>query len=153
MTQINVEHKFLIKGPINVNMVSDLIVKHQTKHELGTHSLFLGQVRADEIILKEDTEKGSRVKSIVYSAYEEMAEKEIFNIKEDTIKKYSLNCLHIYHSIGEVKTGEISLLVMASSSHRENCFDSLRYVVNEIKNKVPIWKKEIFEDGSHRWIE
>jgi molybdopterin synthase catalytic subunit len=144
-------HKSLVKGPISSNMISELITRHQAEHELGAHSLFLGQVREDDLVSngKIGTNK---VKSIMYSAYEEMAEKEIINIREETKNKYRLSCLHIYHSIGEVKTGEISLLVMVSSPHRKNCLDSLKYVVDKIKKNVPIWKKEIFEDGGHRWI-
>jgi molybdopterin synthase catalytic subunit len=57
------------------------------------------------------------------------------------------------HSIGEVKCGEISVLVLVSFAHREKCFESLKFIVNEIKTKVPIWKKEIYDDGSYRWIE
>lgn len=140
------KHSLLVKGPISPKKVAELISEHQTKTDLGAHSLFLGQVRADE-------KNESKVVYIEYSAYDEMAEKEISNIKEDAIKKFELTCVHINHSLGNVKAGELSLLVMVSAPHRENCLESLKFIVSEIKKRVPIWKKEKFEDGSYRWVE
>ncbi len=82
-----------------------------------------------------------------------MAEKEIAIIREETFGKYDMSCLHIYHSLGEVKVGEVSLFVMVSTAHRQDTFSALEFIVEQIKHKVPIWKKELFEDGTHRWIE
>jgi len=135
-----------VNSPISSKIIDRLVSDNQSNPGLGAQSIFLGQVRAD----KNDK---SRVRSIQYSAYVEMAEKEIEKIKETVIKKFDLSNINIFHSIGEVKTGEISVLVLVSSAHREECFESLKFIVNEIKTKVPIWKKEIYEDGSYRWIE
>jgi len=146
------KQNFLINGPISPEMIKELISDFQSKTDLGAHSIFLGQVRAD----KKDNIKSqhiSRVSSIYYYAYEEMAEKEIEIIKEDAFKKFGLSYIYINHSIGKVKCGEISFLVIVSSAHREKCYESLKCIVNEIKNKVPIWKKELYEDGSYTWRE
>lgn len=137
--------KNLIDGPITTEKMADLVAKHQVKTDIGAHSLFMGQVRADS-----DGDK--QVVAIDYSAYEEMAEKVIAEIREEAFEKFTLRCLHIYHSIGEVKVGEMSLLVMVSSAHRKPVFPSLEWIVEQVKHRVPIWKKEIFDDGSHRWI-
>lgn len=142
----NTKYKYFIKGPIASEMISELVKDNQSNHESGAQSIFLGQVRADKI-------NNSRVLSIDYSAYTEMAEKEIETIKENAFHKYGLSNVKILHSIGEVKSGEISVLVLVSSAHSEECFDSLKYIIREIKTKVPIWKKEICSDGSHRWPE
>ena len=77
----------------------------------------------------------------------------IEKIKDDASKKFGLSNIVILHSSGEVKCGEISVLVLVSSAHRGECFESLEFIVNEIKSKVPIWKKEIYNDGSSRWVE
>ena len=59
--------------------------------------------------------------------------------------------MHIYHSLGEVKTGEICLFVFVSSPRRKEVFKALKYVVEKIKSEVPVFGKEIFEDASHQW--
>jgi len=146
MNSNNKTYKYFVNSPISSKIIDRLVSDNQSNLGLGAQSIFLGQVRAD----KNDK---SRVRSIQYSAYVEMAEKEIEKIKETVIKKFDLSNINIFHSIGEVKTGEISVLVLVSSAHREECFESLKFIVNEIKTKVPIWKKEIYEDGSYRWIE
>jgi len=139
-----------IESAIPPDMICSIIAKHESKTDIGAHAIFLGQVRADES--KSLSGEGKTVSAIIYSAYDAMAEKEFKNIKEAAIKEYDLNCLHIFHSIGEVKVGEISMLVMVSSGHREKTFTALDDIVQQIKDHVPIWKKEIFEDGTERWV-
>ena len=68
-----------------------------------------------------------------------------------TFKKFNLTCMHIYHSIGKVKAGEICLFVFVSSPRRKEVFKALEYIVEEIKAKVPVFGKELFEDESHQW--
>jgi molybdopterin synthase catalytic subunit len=142
----NSKYKYFVNGPVSSEIITSLFLDNQSNHEIGAQDIFLGQVRAD----KKDE---SGVQSIYYSAYVEMAENEIEKISENTAKQFSLSNINILHSIGEVKCGEISVLVLVSSAHREGCFESLKYIVNEIKTKVPIWKKEIYDDGSYRWVE
>jgi molybdopterin synthase catalytic subunit len=140
------KYKYFVNGPIDSEIISELFSNNQSDLKIGAQCIFLGQVRADE-------KDKSRVQSIHYSAYAEMAEKEFEKIKKDTVNKFSLSTIKILHSVGEVKCGEISVLVLVSSAHRGECFESLKFIVNEIKTKVPIWKKEIYDDGSSRWIE
>ncbi|HHG84362.1 MAG TPA: molybdenum cofactor biosynthesis protein MoaE [Bacteroidetes bacterium] len=137
--------KNLIDGPITAAKMATLVEKHQPKTGIGAHSLFMGQVRADEV-------DGVKVTSITYSAYNALAEKTILEIREEAFVKFDLSCLHVYHSVGEVKVGEMSLLVMVSSAHRAPCFPSLEWIVEACKERLPIWKQENLEDGSHRWI-
>ncbi|MCB9235259.1 MAG: molybdenum cofactor biosynthesis protein MoaE [Bacteroidia bacterium] len=137
---------FLIQGPITPEKIADMLRSHQSKTQVGAHTFFMGQVRADEI-------DGKTVTAIEYSAFDEMADKVIAELREEAFAKYDLSCLHIYHSVGTVKVGEISMVVMVSSAHRKPTFPSLEYLVEEIKAKVPIWKKEVFADGTHSWKE
>ncbi len=136
---------YFVEGSIPAELVADEIRKHSHKKNIGAHAFFLGQVRADII-------DGKEVQEIIYSAYTEMANPEFSKIREDAFEKYNLSCLHIYHSIGAVKTGEISLFVLVSSKHRKDSFDALEDIVEQIKLKVPIWKKEILADGNPNWV-
>lgn len=136
--------KTFIDGSITPQFISDSIAKHQTKTGIGGHNIFLGQVRADII-------DGKEVKAIEYSGYMEMAEKEFHNIRETAFENFDLTCMHIYHSLGIVKAGEICLFVFVSSKHRDECYKASRYIVEEIKAKTPIFGKELFEDDSFTW--
>ena len=74
-------------------------------------------------------------------------------IREAAFEKFDITSGHIYHSKGIVKTGEICLFVFTSSKHRQMTFDATRYITEEIKLKVPIFGKEIFDDGAYVWEE
>jgi molybdopterin synthase catalytic subunit len=144
MEKKNKTHKVIVDGAISPAFIADSIAKHSSKTDIGAHTIFLGQVRKDE-------KEGKIVQAIEYSAYSEMAEKEFHKIRENAFAKYKLTCMHIYHSIGTVKAGEISLFVFVSSKHRENIFNACSEIVEQIKELVPIWGKEIFEDNSFVW--
>tara|TARA_R110002020_G_scaffold312101_3_gene527597 strand:+ start:24561 stop:25004 length:444 start_codon:yes stop_codon:yes gene_type:complete len=133
-----------VNGPISPVFIGEAIAKHQTKTGIGAHDIFLGQVRADVI-------DGKTVEGIEYTAYEEMANQKFHDIKEDAFEKFNLNCMHIYHSLGTVKAGELCLFVFVSSPHRKDAFDAIRYIVEEIKGQVPIFGKELFGDQSYQW--
>lgn len=131
-------------GAISSAFIAESIAKHQSKTAIGAHNIFLGQVRADEI-------EGKAVAAIEYTAYEEMANKKFHEVREATFQKFNLSCMHIYHSLGEVKIGEICLFVFVSSPRRKEVFEALEYVVEKIKAEVPVFGKEIFNDASHQW--
>jgi|TARA_B110000285_G_C14887699_1_gene497004 molybdopterin synthase catalytic subunit len=133
-----------IEGAISPEKIATSIAHHQVKTNIGAHDIFLGQVRADVL-------DGKKVAAIDYSAYTEMANKTIDDIRESAFDKFDLTCAHIYHSMGKVKAGEICLFVFTSSAHRQMAFDSCQYMVEEIKYKAPIFGKEIFEDGEYVW--
>lgn len=133
-----------IKGAIPSKFIAESIAKHQSKTSIGAHNIFLGQVRADEI-------DGKAISAIEYMAYEDMANAKFHDIREATFEKFNLTCMHIYHSLGMVKAGEICLFVFVSSKRRKDVFKALEYVVEEIKAKIPVYGKEIFEDNTHQW--
>ncbi|MEZ5001620.1 MAG: molybdenum cofactor biosynthesis protein MoaE [Chitinophagales bacterium] len=136
--------KFFVEGPISPDFIANSIAKHSIKTDIGAHQIFLGQVRADIL-------DGQKVSAIEYSAYETMAENVFHDIRETTFARFDLSCMHIYHSLGEVKAGEICLFVFVSSKHRDECYKAIHELVEAIKVKVPIFGKEIFEDGAHTW--
>ncbi|GGX18944.1 molybdenum cofactor biosynthesis protein MoaE [Aquimarina muelleri] len=135
-----------IQGAISSDFIGTSIAKHQSKTSIGAHNIFLGQVRADTI-------DGKIVTAIDYTAYEEMANQKFHDIREATFDKFDLTCMHIYHSLGTVKAGEICLFVFVSSPKRKVVFKALEYVVEAIKADVPVFGKEIFEDQTHQWKE
>ncbi len=133
-----------VQGPVAASFIADSIQKHSTKTDIGAHSIFLGQVRADKI-------EGKEVASIEYTAYEEMALEKMHVIREDIFAKYELTCMHVYHSLGNIKSGEISLFVFTSSPHRKAAIDACEETVERIKAELPVWGKELFEDDSYVW--
>ena len=144
MNNIKSKKSPFIRAVISAEFIGDSIAKHQSKTTIGAHNIFLGQVRADEI-------EGKKVTAIEYSAYEPMAEEKFNEIREAAFAKYELTCMHIYHSLGIVKTGEICLFVFVSAPRRKVVFEAIEFLVEEIKEKVPIFGKELFEDETYTW--
>ncbi|MFC5048447.1 molybdenum cofactor biosynthesis protein MoaE [Aquimarina hainanensis] len=143
MNKKNLKNIF-VEGAISTKFIGESIAKHQTKTTIGAHDIFLGQVRADII-------DGKKVTAIEYTAYEEMANLKAHEIREETFDKFDLTCMHVYHSKGIVKSGEICLFVFVSSPKRKEAFRAIEYLVNEIKANIPVFGKEIFDDASHQW--
>jgi len=133
-----------VEGAISPSKIAESIAHHQSKTEIGAHNIFLGQVRADQIDKK-------KVSAIEYNAQIDIANQVCHEIREAAFSKYDLSCMHIYHSLGKVYSGEICFFVFVSSAHRTPVFDSLTEIVNDIKAKLPIFGKEFFEDQSHQW--
>ena len=132
------------QGAIAPSFITDSIQKHSTKTNIGGHSIFMGQVRADEI-------DGRKVAAIEYTTYEEMALEKMHVIREDIFAKYPLVCMHVHHSLGRIAAGEICLFVFTSSTHRKAAIDACQECVERIKAELPIWGKELFEDESYQW--
>lgn len=135
-----------VQGSISPAFIAESIQKHSSKTEIGGHSIFLGQVRADVI-------ENKTVKAIEYTAYEEMALEKMYAIREAIFEKYSITCMHVYHSLGTVAAGEICLFVFTSSAHRKPAIQACEETVERIKAELPVWGKEIFADETHQWKE
>lgn len=135
----------LINGPITPDVITSLMEKIAERTDTGGHSVFLGQVRADYV-------NDKKVKAIDYSAYEGMVKVEAEKIKETIISEFAdVKSIEIIHSTGIVKAGEISLLVFVSAGHRHHATMACSKAVELIKEKLPVWKREIFDDDSHLW--
>ncbi len=136
--------KTFIEGAISSSFIGESIAKHQGKHTIGAHNIFLGQVRADEV-------NGNKVVGIEYSSYEEMANEKLHELRESAFEKFDLICMHIYHSLGKVKVGEICFFVFVSAKRRSEVYEATEYLVNKVKTEVPIFGKEIFENTDFQW--
>jgi molybdopterin synthase catalytic subunit len=131
-------------GPIDPAFIADSIAKHATKTSIGGHSIFLGQVRADMIDSKQ-------VEAIEYTSHEEMALQQMTVIREAIFAKYPLTCMHVHHSLGAIRAGEICLFVFTSSAHRKAAIDACNECVERIKAELPVWGKEIFQGEGYQW--
>ena len=90
---------------------------------------------------------GRRVLYLEYEAYEDMAGKMLARIADEVAAKWGIHRASIAHRFGRLEIGEVSLVVAVASPHRVAAFEACQYVVDRIKENVPIWKKEVFEDG------
>ncbi|TVR87736.1 MAG: molybdenum cofactor biosynthesis protein MoaE [Saprospirales bacterium] len=133
------------EGAIAPDFISNSIANHSRKTGIGGHSIFLGQVRADVV------EGDREVVAIDYTAYRDMALEKAHEIREETFEKYDLNCMHIHHSLGKVNKGEICLFVFTSSKHRSPAVEACNELVERIKNELPIWGRELFNDDQSSW--
>ncbi len=134
-----------VDGPIEPVFISNSIANHSRKTGIGGHSIFLGQIRADP------KEGNKEVVAIDYSTYRDMALEKAHEIREETFNKYDLHCMHIYHSLGKVEKGGISLFVFTSSKHRSPAIQACNELVERIKSELPIWGKEILSDDQTNW--
>lgn len=132
------------QGAIPAIFIAESIQKHSTQTAIGGHSIFLGQVRADE------TENG-KVRAIDFTAFEDMAMEKMNLIREDIFAKYPLTCMHVHHNLGEVTAGEMCLFVFTSSAHRKAAMEACNETVERLKAELPVWGREIMEDNSHQW--
>lgn len=110
----------------------------------GAISVFLGVVR--------DNNLGRKVQYLEYDAYPSMAEKVMRELAEEAKERFDLKDCAVLHRTGRLEIGETSLLIAVSCGHRAESFEAGHWLVNEIKKKVPVWKKEVWEDGE-AWIE
>jgi Molybdopterin converting factor, large subunit len=136
---------YLKSGPIGSNEINSLIKSLEEDTSAGGHSFFLGQVRADTV-------NGRKVEAIEYSAYEEMVKIEAEKIKTEIISEFGdVKNVDIIHSTGLVKAGGISLLIVVSAGHRHQATAACTKAVELVKERLPVWKKEIFDDDTYKW--
>ncbi len=110
----------------------------------GAINVFLGVVR--------DNNLGRRVQYLEYDAYPSMAERVMRELAVEAKERFALEDCAVLHRTGRLEIGEASLLIAVSCGHRAASFEAGHWLVNEIKKKVPVWKKEVWEDGE-AWVE
>ncbi|MCL2358759.1 MAG: molybdenum cofactor biosynthesis protein MoaE [Nitrososphaerota archaeon] len=130
----------IVQESIDVSAVLRVVSSNSS----GATALFLGTVR-------DHGDKGP-VSEMYYEAYPEMAEEALRKIEHQTTQRWNLLGFMAVHRLGNLKVGEISVAIAASSEHRKEAFEACRYAIDAIKRSVPIWKKEISATGS-RWVE
>jgi molybdopterin synthase catalytic subunit len=112
----------------------------------GATILFLGTIR--------NHNEGYDVSAIYYEVYMRMAEEAMAKIEAEAIKRWNLKKFAAMHRIGNLKIGEVSVAIAVSSEHRAEAFEAARYAIDQIKSEVPIWKKEVINNGKEaRWAQ
>lgn len=136
-----------VEGAIPPSFVAESVAKHSTQTAIGGHEIFLGQVRADAIDAK-------RVEAIEYTSYCDMANDQMAVIREEAFARWpQITCLHVHHSLGVIKAGELCFMVFASAPHRQQARETVAFVTDEVKKRLPIFGKEILTEGGHIWKE
>jgi molybdopterin synthase catalytic subunit len=113
--------------------------------ETGATVLFLGTVR--------DHNEGRPVSGMRYDSYGAMAEKVLHQIADEAATRLATGRMVVVHRVGELGIGDVSVAVAASAPHRAGTFDAARYVIEEIKRRLPIWKQEHYVGGGSEWLE
>ena len=116
---------------------------HAQAGNTGAVNIFVGTVRN-----KTDTRN---VVNLEYEAYEGMAIKEMRKIAEEAASKWPVEKIIIHHRVGKLRVGEATVVIAVSTPHRHDSFEAGRYIIDTLKKSVPIWKKEVFEDGEE-WV-
>jgi molybdopterin synthase catalytic subunit len=119
------------------------VIDTATSLAAGAVNVFVGTVR--------NTANGKNVVWLEYEAYESMAVAEIRKIIDDASHRWPLLGWAVSHRVGTLKPGEVSVVVAVSSPHRRESFEACQYIIDTLKEKAPIWKKEHFEDGEE-WV-
>jgi len=110
----------------------------------GAVTAFWGRVR--------DNNDGRAVTGLEYSAYEELALKEGRRVVAEAVERFGLDAARAVHRVGTLVVGEAALVVEVASGHRGEGFDACRFIVDEIKHRVPIWKLEHYLEGDRQWV-
>lgn len=110
----------------------------------GAVVTFEGRVR--------DHNEGRRVTRLAYEAYSEMAERELRGICDEAAARFDVGSIVTAHRVGPLDLGEVSVRITVAAAHRGECYEASRFVIEELKVRVPIWKHEVYADGSARWV-
>lgn len=136
----------LVAGPLPKSLAGEIMLRDGASDTTGGISVFAGQVRAD-------VANGRSVLAIEYSAYENMVAVEVEAIRSLVMAAFSdVRAVTIVHSTGVVRAGELSLLVVVTAGHRDQAMRACTHTVELVKARLPVWKKELFDDDSHRWV-
>ena len=131
----------LVTRPID----SASLIAEVSGSDRGAVSLFIGTVR--------DVNESRAVDGIDYTAYATMADDELARIVEKAEKRFGVEALVVEHRVGTLGLGEASVGIAAAHPHRGPALDAVRYVIEEIKKRVPIWKMEHYSDGTRNWVD
>jgi molybdopterin synthase catalytic subunit len=125
----------LTEEPLDIPACIDWVMSPQC----GGIDVFIGTVR--------NATKGKAVLRLEFEAYAKMALKEMQKIAEQAQAQWPIEKILLHHRTGVLQVGEVPVIIAAAAAHRDAAFDACRYIIDTLKQTVPIWKKEIFEDG------
>ncbi len=123
------------EAPLSESTCTDLVADPSA----GGTTVFIGTVR--------NQTGGKPVQRLEFEAYIPMAEKEMYKIAQQVMEQWKALKIAIHHRVGVLEVGEIPVIIAVSTPHRKAAFQACEYAIDTLKETVPIWKKEIFEDG------
>ena len=112
----------------------------------GALVTFVGIVRADACA-------GQRVRALDYEAHREMAERQLGRLVDEAKRRWPLDTVRIQHRLGIVEAGEASVVVAVAAPHRAEAYAASQFLIEHLKREVPIWKRELYDDGTSQWVE
>ena len=125
----------ILSEPLNIQTCIDFVMSP----ECGGINVFIGTVR--------NVTKQKKVIRLEFEAYQSMVISEMNKIAEDVFEKWDVQKIVIHHRIGVLQPGEVPVVIVVAAAHRDTAFTACRYIIDTLKQTVPIWKKEVFEDG------
>lgn len=111
----------------------------------GATVLFVGTVR--------DVNDGARVSGLDYSAYDGMAEAELASIASEAATRWQTTSIVVEHRVGSLELGEASVAIVVAHPHRGEAYEASRYIIEELKKRLPVWKREHYLDGKSEWVQ
>ena len=130
----------LVDSPIDVSS----LISEVSGDSCGATSVFLGRVR--------NVNDGRSVTGIEYSAYRSMAEREMNAIVREAAERFGVSRLIVEHRLGALGLGDVSVAIVAAHPHRAPALDAMRFAIEQLKRRVPIWKLELYVDGTREWV-
>lgn len=129
----------------NEPITPDEVIHAVKAEKAGAIVPFLGIVR--------DNTGGRKVAHLEYEAYPPMAEMKMAEIAREIYEKWGLDRVAMIHRVGHLKIGEVSVAVAVAAPHRKDGFEACKYAMDRLKQIVPIWKREVWEDGGEEWVK
>ncbi|MBI1977665.1 MAG: molybdenum cofactor biosynthesis protein MoaE [Candidatus Omnitrophica bacterium] len=130
---------FITSDPIPLGQ----FFKEKLDPSCGALTSFVGVVR--------NHREGHEVKKLYYDCYRSMVDQEIGRIIDEVKKEFGINDIKVLHRVGWIKVGEVAVVISVSARHRGEAFSACRAVIDRIKERAPIWKKEVYADGTSEW--
>jgi molybdopterin synthase catalytic subunit len=131
----------LVEHPLNIASLTDEV----SSPACGATSVFLGTVR--------NVNEGRAVTGIEYTSYSAMAVAELGRIVKEAAERFSTERIVVEHRIGALTLGEVSVAIAVAHERRAPAMDASRYIIEQIKKRVPIWKREHYADGTREWVD
>ena len=122
----------------------DALLAETRRPDCGALAVFSGDVR--------DHHEGRAVDYLVYTAHVPVAERVIREIEAEAVTKHDVAVCRIVHRLGRLAIGDAAVLVVVRAGHRGPAFDAVRYGIDEVKRRVPIWKEEFYADGTRAYV-
>lgn len=131
----------IVDRPIDACALLDEVAHHRN----GATVLFVGTVR--------DISDGAAVSGLDYSAYSGMAESELAGIASEAAERWQTNSIVVEHRIGSLHLGDESVVIAVAHPHRGEAYEASRYIIEELKKRLPVWKREHYLDGKSGWVQ